>query len=64
MIQYAYTHNKTFVVFNFAASGLKHGFVLLQNSRYQQFVGAYTLTAADETSKVSLLKNNYLFTKF
>ncbi len=25
-----------------AASGLKHGFVLLQNSRYQQFVGAYT----------------------
>ncbi|XP_071810295.1 uncharacterized protein [Asterias amurensis] len=38
-----------------AASGLKHGFVLLQNSRYQQFVGAYTLAAADETSKQTWL---------
>ncbi|XP_038061160.1 uncharacterized protein LOC119731932 isoform X2 [Patiria miniata] len=34
-----------------AASGLKHGFVLLQNSRYQQFVGAYTLAASDDNSK-------------
>ncbi|XP_022082507.1 uncharacterized protein LOC110974883 [Acanthaster planci] len=34
-----------------AASGLKHGFVLLQSSRYQQFAGAYTLAASDDNSK-------------
>ena len=36
-----------------SANGLKHAFVLVQISRYQQVIGLYTLQAQNEAAKVS-----------
>ena len=36
-----------------AANGLRHAFVLVQISRFQQIIGCYTLQAPSETAKVS-----------
>ena len=35
-----------------AANGLRHAFVLVQISRFQQIIGVYTLQAPSETAKV------------